>query len=150
MYGGFGGVSTIVHLAARRPVVAASVALVAITVAVVPKVPAAPSTPPTPVVVTVTPETHEPAIVPQKHETSNCTFGKTPTNLCKGTLDNVALFLKSDKSGYVIVHGDINHILAVRKYFTAGESKFGIEPTRVHLDANDSVGFDKVVIEQVP
>jgi len=96
----------------------------------------------------------EPAPTPayggsHKHTTYSCEFsGKTPTNLCKATLDAVATFLNNDTAATVVVTGDMARISAVRKYFTQGESKFGIDAKRITL-VNEGDG-NVVSIEQIP
>jgi len=148
--GTYGSVSGIIHLIARRPVVAATVVLAAVMVAHVPMVPPPPPTPVPPAVVEfVAPPAPE---MPVLHNTSYpCEFGRAaaPTNLCKATLDSIALFLQNDSDATVKVTGSMNHVLAVRKYFTQGESKLGIASARIELDVDGSES-DIVTIEQIP
>src|SRR5277367_6052003 len=154
LYGtNYGSVSGIIHLVARRPVVAATIVLAAIIVAKAPTMPPPPPSPPPPAVVSIL--TPEPASsgYPGSHKdvTYTCEFGKStaPTNLCKATLDSIALFLQNDTDATVKVSGSMNHVLAVRKYFTASESKLGIESRRVEIDA-DGGDSNIVSIEQIP
>lgn len=152
MYGNIGSFSGIVHMVARRPVLAATVVLATVLVANVPTTPPPPPAPPTPAVVQVLTATPEPTPVPSHKAVSyECEFTKNsaPTNLCKATLDSVATFLNSDSAATINVSGSMNHVLAVRKYFTQSEAKFGIAANRisVHIDDSDS---NVVTIEQLP
>src|SRR5271170_8330706 len=135
----FGSISSIVHVFARRPVLAATVVLVALSIANIPKTVPPPPTPVPPAVVEfVAPPAPE---MPVLHNTSyQCEFGRAaaPTNLCKATLDSIALFLQNDSDATVKVTGSMNHVLAVRKYFTQGESKLGIASARIELDVDGS------------
>ena len=153
MYGNIGSVSSIVHVFARRPVLAASIVLAVVAVAKIPTTPPPPPTPPPPAVVQVVEATPEatPYAGSHKNVTYTCEFGKSaaPTNLCKATLDSIALFLQNDTDATVKVSGSMNHVLAVRKYFTASESKLGIESRRVEIDA-DGGDSNIVSIEQIP
>src|SRR5271154_4576586 len=147
------GVSSIVHVFARRPVLAATVVLAVVVVAHVAMTPAPPPTPPPPAVVSVVTTTPEPEAYSgsRKDVSYTCEFGKAeaPTNLCKATLDSIALFLQNDTDATVKVSGSMNHVLAVRKYFTQGESKLGIASRRIEVDADGS-DSDTVTIEQIP
>jgi len=154
MYNMYGSVSGIIHLVARRPVVAAVIVLAAVTVAKVPTVPPPPSAPPPPAVVRVVEATPEPTPAyggSHKHVTYTCEFGTSaaPTNLCKATLDSLALFLQNDTAATLKVSGSMNHVLAVRKYLVQGESKLGIPTGRIGIDAVDG-DSDIVSIEQIP
>jgi len=153
MYNMYGSVSGIIHLVARRPVVAAVIVLAAVSVAKVPTMPPPPPTPPPPAVVSVLTPTPEPTPYAgsHKHTFYMCEFGTAaaPTNLCKATLDSVALFLQNDTEAKLKVSGSMNHVLAVRKYFVQGESKLGIASNRVEIDA-ESGDSSSVVIEQIP
>jgi|SRR5208283_2824337 len=149
----YGSVSGIIHLIARRPVVAASIALVALVVAGVPKTPPPPPTPPPPAIVSF--EAPEPPAYggSHKHISYECVFGKSaaPTNLCKATLDSIALFLGNDTAATVKVSGSMNHVLAVRKYFMESEAKLGITSDRIGIDVDGRDSDSNVVnIEQIP
>jgi hypothetical protein len=160
MYGSnVGSVSGIVHVFARRPVLAATVVLAAVVVANVPKTPPPPPVPPPPAVVTLMAEPEPPAYGgSHKDTTYTCEFGtnKAPTNLCKATLDSIATFLNNDTAATVKVTGSLNNVLAVRKYFTTGESKFGIAASRIRVnietdeDPDFPKGSNSVTIEQIP
>lgn len=153
MYGtNYGSVSGIIHLVARRPVVAAVIVLAAVTVAKVPTMPPPPPSPPTPAVVqVVTPEPTPEYAGSHKSTIYTCEYGvkETPTNVCKATLDSIAEFLQNDTAATLVVTGDIKHVVAVRRYFVQGESKLGIDATRIKIDAN-SDGGNTVSIEQIP
>jgi hypothetical protein len=153
MYGtNYGSVSGIIHLVARRPVVAAVIVLAAVTVAKVPTMPPPPPAPPTPAVVSVlTPEPTPEYAGSHKHTTYTCEYGAkdTPTNVCKATLDSIAEFLQNDSAATLVVTGDIKHVVAVRRYFVQGESKLGIEASRIKIAAEND-GSNVVTIEQIP
>jgi hypothetical protein len=156
MYGSnVGSVSGIVHVFARRPVLAATVVLAAVVVANVPKTPPPPPTPPAPAVVELAAVPEPPPYTgggSHKNVTYECEFNKTntaPTNLCKAQLDSVAAYLGYNGEATVNVTGSMKLVLAVRKYFTASESKFGIGPSRIHIHVDDSDG-NVVLVEQVP
>lgn len=150
MYGtNYGSVSGIIHLVARRPVVAAVIVLAAVTVAKVPTMPPPPPSPPTPAVVSyVAPD---PTPASHKNTTYTCEYGakETPTNVCKATLDSIATFLQNDTAATLVVTGDIKHVVAVRRYFVQGESKLGIEASRIKIAAEND-GSNVVTIEQIP
>jgi hypothetical protein len=157
MYGNnIGSVSGIVHVFARRPVLAATLVLAAVAVANVPTTPPPPPTPPTPAVVTYTapaPEVSavadpQPATVPTFDAT--CQFGPKAvvTNLCKASLDSVALFLQNYPNQSVVVRGSLNNVIGVRHYLTSGESKFGIAASRVTINADDTLGNQVSIREQ--
>jgi hypothetical protein len=158
MYGNIGSISGMVHLVARRPVLAATVALAVVSVAYFPTTPPPPPTPPPPAVVTFT--APAPVVADSENITTDpggqaenysCEFAKNtaPTNLCKATLDSIALFLNNDDKATVELTGSMDHVLAVRKYFVEGESKFGIASGRIHLHI-ESDGDNTVAIEQIP
>lgn len=69
------------------------------------------------------------------------------TNVCKASLDTVALYLQNYPNEGVTVRGSLNNAIGVRHYLTSGESKFGIAPARVSVDADDTFGT-QVVIRQ--
>jgi hypothetical protein len=170
MYGtGYGSLSGMIHLYARRPVLATVVVLAA-TVAVA-RIPTAPPPVPTPApqaVVTFLAPAPAPAPDPaadsdrvvyyapeaSRSENYSCVFGKAPapTNLCKATLDSIALYLINNPNATADVTGSLNHVIAVRNYFVAGESKFDIDPRRVHGKLKDHSGIedDTVVVTQNP
>lgn len=155
MYGtNYGSVSGIIHLVARRPVVAATIVLAAVVVAKVPTLPPPPPTPPPPAVVEVMEkaiDSTDPSTGSHKHTMYTCEYGSkdTPTNVCKATLDSIAEFLQNDTAATLVVTGDIKHVVAVRRYFVQGESKLGIEASRIKIAA-DNDGGDTVSIEQIP
>jgi len=152
MYGtNYGSVSGIIHLVARRPVIAATIVLAVIAVASVPKTPPPPSTPPPPAVVSYVAPEPTPYAGSHKNVSYSCEFGPSaaPTNLCKATLDSLALFLQNDTDAKLKVSGSMNHVIAVRKYLVEGESKLGIVPGRIGIDVDDS-NSDIVTIEQIP
>jgi len=152
MYNMYGSVSGIIHLVARRPVVAAVIVLAAVTVAKVPTMPPPPPTPPPPAVVQVVETTESiPYAGSHKHGMYTCEFGASaaPTNLCKATLDSLALFLQNDTDATLKVTGSMNHVIAVRRYLVQGESKLGIPTGRIGIDAVDG-DSDVVSIEQIP
>ena len=152
MYGNFGSISGLIHLVARRPVVAATIVLAAVVVANVPSTPPPPPTPPPPAVLAITEATPESASYAGSHKriSYTCEFGKSeaPTNLCKATLDSMALFLQNDTEATVVVTGKMSHVLAVRRYFVQGEAKLGVDPRRVKIEAEGD--SDTVTIEQIP
>lgn len=151
MYGNIGSFSGIVHMVARRPVLAATVVLATVIVANVPSTPPPPPAPPTPAVVEVMTAKPEPTPVISRDPVSySCEFTKNsaPTNLCKATLDSVATFLNGNSAATITVSGSMNHVLAVRKYFTQSEAKFGIASSRISVHIDDSDG-NVVTIQQL-
>jgi hypothetical protein len=160
MYGSpSGSISGVLHLAARRPfitaVVVATAALV-LTIAPTPVPP--PPTPVPPAVVTVTAPTPVPTPVPVTRPTpatvptfdASCQFGAKAvvTNLCKASLDTVALWLQSNPNKTVVVRGSVKNVQGVRRYLTSGESKFGIASSRISVTADATTGNTVTIREQ--
>jgi hypothetical protein len=161
MYGSpSGSISGVLHLAARRPFITAVVvatAAVVLTIAPTPVPP--PPTPVPPAVVTVTAPTPDPTPVtlttspiPATVPTfdASCQFGAKAvvTNLCKASLDTVALWLQSNPTKTVVVRGSAKNVQGVRRYLTSGESKFGIAPSRISVTADATTGNTVTIREQ--
>jgi hypothetical protein len=145
----YGSVSGIVHLIARRPVLAATVALVAVSMAYAPRPVPPPPSPIPPAVITMTAKETAPEPTPTAAVYATCQFGPKAvvTNLCKASLDSVALYLQTNPNSSIVVQGDLNNAISIRHYLTNGESKFGIAASRVSIDADYTFG-DQVSIRE--
>jgi len=156
MYGSpTGSISGVLHMAARRPYIAAVVVVAAAIVIGMASTPVPP--PPTPVppaAVTVTTPEPTPVINPTPATVptfdASCQFGAKAvvTNLCKASLDTVALWLQSNPNKSVVVRGSRNNVLGVRRYLTNGESKFGIASSRINAVTDATTGNTVTIREQ--
>jgi hypothetical protein len=81
---------------------------------------------------------------------ASCQFGAKAvvTNLCKASLDTVALWLQSNPTKTVVVRGSAKNVQGVRRYLTSGESKFGIAPSRISVTADATTGNTVTIREQ--
>ena len=98
-----------------------------------------PASPPPAVVTYAAPE---PASELRANTVVTCDLGSkhVVTNVCKASLDDVALFLMNYPKSHVAVKGGLENSINVHRYFVDSESKLGIEPARVGINIVDNMG----------
>ena len=133
MYGSpTGSISGVLHMAARRPFIAAVVVAAAVTVVALKPTPTPP--PPTaPVPTAIVKTVAEPTTpAPQPSDLGNCVFktGRVD-NVCKATLDNAVISFEAAPGSTLVLEGVEARANAVRTYLTSGEGKQAVPASSV-------------------